>query len=372
MGMGVLRCAIACFLSYALTIFAAEAQQHRFLYLQTDNGQPFYLRYSGRHYSSSVSGFLILSRLKDSVLDLTVGFPRNMYPEQRYLVGTAGRDRGMVLKLQGDGRWALVDLHTMDVLQGDFKEPGASYVSKPTVQPVATDSFTAILSSAIGDSSLMGGVVSEDVRLRPQSGSRIVEGATDSLRSDSSAKAGESVSVLAKGEVVSTSDSSGLPKGGTVVPVMETVRSDAPSYRTSMDSAVSVTKGTDTVTSSVSAPDPPKAAVPASNVSKPDRTDCRSSESVQQLGDLRRRMESLRDEDAKVAEALREIKLRCFTAVQVRSLLVVFEREEGRYKMLDAAYPHVRDPSGYPALLPILTDPYFIHRFKRLTGMPIE
>lgn len=91
--------------------------------------------------------------------------------------------------------------------------------------------------------------------------------------------------------------------------------------------------------------------------------------SVKDLGTLRRRMESISDEDAKVAAALREFKLSCFTTEQVRSLLVVFFREEGRYKLIDAAYPHVYDPGNYDVFLPLLKDPYFIHRFRKLTGV---
>jgi hypothetical protein len=103
---------------------------------------------------------------------------------------------------------------------------------------------------------------------------------------------------------------------------------------------------------------------------RPDRTDCPGMVSTGELGQLRRRMEAIPDEDAKVAAALREFRLRCFTTEQVRSLLVVFFREEGRYKLLDAAYPRVFDPQAFLALEQVLRDPYFIHRFRRLVGLP--
>lgn len=102
---------------------------------------------------------------------------------------------------------------------------------------------------------------------------------------------------------------------------------------------------------------------------RPDRTDCQGTVSVSELGQLRRRMEAIPDEDSKVASALREFRLRCFTTEQVRSLLVVFFREEGRFKLLDAAYPRIFDPQAFLSLEPVLKDPYFIHRFRKLVGL---
>jgi hypothetical protein len=108
---------------------------------------------------------------------------------------------------------------------------------------------------------------------------------------------------------------------------------------------------------------------PATLSGRSPRTDCKGMVSVAELGQLRRRMESIPDEDAKVAAALREFRLRCYTTEQVRSLLVVFFREEGRYKLLDAAFPMIYDPEAFLDLQSVLRDPYFIHRFRRLVGL---
>jgi hypothetical protein len=108
---------------------------------------------------------------------------------------------------------------------------------------------------------------------------------------------------------------------------------------------------------------------PGSGTARPERTDCQGMVSVSELGQLRRRMEAIPDEDAKVAAALREFRLRCFTTEQVRSLLVVFFREEGRFKLLDAAYPRIFDPQVFLSLEAVLKDPYFIHRFRKLVGL---
>lgn len=332
-----------------------EAQENRFLYIQTEDGQPFYLKTAAAHHSSTISGFLILPRLQDTALDFVIGFPRDMYPAHGFRLSTSGRDRGMVLKRQEDGRWALVDLHTMEVSPGREVVKDAPLPARP-LQPATSDSFTTMLSTAIGDSSLLETrVVAGQAAAVPVAKAPPAAAATDTSKAPSAASLPP---VPPPSAVQAATDSASMiakaPERPSAVapPVVEEVRDS---------SAASVP--------------PVQEAAPKGSAGpegRSDRTDCRSTQSVKQLGDLRRRMESLRDEEAKVAEALREMRIRCFTTEQVRSLLVVFDREEGRYKLLSTAYPLVQDPSNYPSLLPVLKDPYFIHRFKRLTGIPVE
>jgi hypothetical protein len=87
---------------------------------------------------------------------------------------------------------------------------------------------------------------------------------------------------------------------------------------------------------------------------------------------LRRRMVGLKDEDDMVAVALKDFKQKCFTTEQVKNVSFVFVRDEGRYKLLDAAYPYVYDPDSFTALESLLSDPYFIHRFRALIKLPVS
>jgi len=107
---------------------------------------------------------------------------------------------------------------------------------------------------------------------------------------------------------------------------------------------------------------------PATNLGtgKKDRTDCRKMASEADMRALRKKMVAIPDEDDMVMAALKDIKLRCYTTMQVRDICAVFTRDEGRYKLIDAAYPYVYDPSLYWSLEFLLSDKYFIHRFKAL------
>ncbi|RYZ17224.1 MAG: hypothetical protein EOO16_24535, partial [Chitinophagaceae bacterium] len=54
---------------------AAGAQKVYYIYMQSDNGAPFYVRLGDQVSSSTASGYVILSGLRDSSYLLQVGFP---------------------------------------------------------------------------------------------------------------------------------------------------------------------------------------------------------------------------------------------------------------------------------------------------------
>ncbi len=102
------------------------------------------------------------------------------------------------------------------------------------------------------------------------------------------------------------------------------------------------------------------------------RAACKQVASDKELAGLRKRMVTLKDEDDIVAVALRDFKAKCYTTEQVRNISFVFVRDEGRYKLLDAAYIYVYDPDNFNSLESLLSDPYFIHRFKALLKQPVD
>ena len=103
---------------------------------------------------------------------------------------------------------------------------------------------------------------------------------------------------------------------------------------------------------------------------KNTRAACSKLSSEKDVSALRRRMVGLKDEDDMISLALKDFKQKCYTSDQVKTISFVFVREEGRYKLLDAAYPYVYDPDNYVVLESLLNEPYFIYRFKALIRMP--
>jgi Domain of unknown function (DUF4476) len=102
------------------------------------------------------------------------------------------------------------------------------------------------------------------------------------------------------------------------------------------------------------------------------RTACSKLAEEKDVTGLRRKMVGLKDEDDMVAVALKDFKQKCFTTAQVKNMSFVFVRDEGRYKLLDAAYPYVYDPDNFTDLESLLSDPYFVHRFRALLKFPVS
>ena len=127
-----------------------QAQKVYFVYLQSEKEQPFFVRVDEKVYSSTASGYLILSKLRDSVYQFTIGFPQSKFPEQKFSVTVKGKDRGFLLKNFGDKGWGLFDLQTLSVQMALVEtKDGSMRTERMEITP-----FTAILAKAADDTTL--------------------------------------------------------------------------------------------------------------------------------------------------------------------------------------------------------------------------
>ena len=138
-----------------LTIFlffvsdVLKAQQNHYVYIQTENRQAFYVRLNNKQYSSSISGYLIVPKLKEGNYNMAIGFPKNEWPEQNLGVTIANDDIGFLLKNFGDKGWGLFNFQSLDVTMavGIEKTDNIEVVNR-------TDAFSNMLSSVVNDSTI--------------------------------------------------------------------------------------------------------------------------------------------------------------------------------------------------------------------------
>ena len=131
-----------------------KAQKVYFIYLQTDNQQPFYARMGEKIYNSNSAGYLILSNLRDSVYLLNIGIQGSQAPDQPYSIPVTRKDQGFVVKNLGDKGWGLFNLSSMAVIM-----PSVSSANTNPVQLVKTEKrednpFTNLLAKAADDSTI--------------------------------------------------------------------------------------------------------------------------------------------------------------------------------------------------------------------------
>ena len=55
------------------TAFALKAQQNHFVYIQTDNKQPFYIKMNSQLFSSSSTGYIVIPKLQNGSYSLNIG-----------------------------------------------------------------------------------------------------------------------------------------------------------------------------------------------------------------------------------------------------------------------------------------------------------
>jgi len=95
-------------------------------------------------------------------------------------------------------------------------------------------------------------------------------------------------------------------------------------------------------------------------------SDCRNFASEADLDRLRVKMIAENRMEERIVVAKKYFKTKCFTTRQIRALTELFVSDKTRYEFFDAAYPFVSDSSEFKSLLDLLTDEYYIGRFKAM------
>jgi len=136
-----------------------SAQQEYFVFINTDNQQPFYVQLDEKTYSSSTVGHLILSKLKDSAYQITIGFPKSQYPEMDFMIRISRKDHGYQLKNLGDKGWALFDLQSMELIkplpkQSSLAQTGYNLVKKD-------DEFARLMARVVSDTAVLYAIVQQ-------------------------------------------------------------------------------------------------------------------------------------------------------------------------------------------------------------------
>jgi hypothetical protein len=138
-------------LSFLVFSVSGFSQRVYFIYLQTEQEQPFFLKMNEKVYSSSATGYLILSKLVDSTYSFTIGLPQSKAPEQKYTVPLKGKDHGFIIKDFGAKGWGLFDLQTLSI---QMAPADASKSTSGAAEPKDVSPFTEILARVADDPSL--------------------------------------------------------------------------------------------------------------------------------------------------------------------------------------------------------------------------
>lgn len=330
----------------SFTSFVSKAQSQHFVYLQTENKQPFYIVLNSVTYNSSASGYLIIPKLQNSTYNFIVGFPKNEFPTQSLSFVVDDNDKGYLLKNFGASGWGLFDLNSMKVTM-------ASSTGNPSVKAENnTDDFTKTLSEVVNtDLSSVSSKESSIPSLNIKKNIRQIK-----LLSNRKSASGR--------EMVYLSIDNNITDTITVFFPVSSMSSDENLVSQPKTEKAEKNKIDDgSVTESTS---DEKVETSKSPDAKIINADCKDIASDKDFLKLRKVMAAKSTEDGMIRAAEKEFKKRCFSTDNLKNVSMLFFTDKGRYSFFDAAYQHVYDLENFPSLKTLLTDNYYILRFEAM------
>ncbi len=401
------------FLSFCLLIsLKIQAQQNHFVYIQTDNKQPFYVKFDKKIYSSSASGYLIISKLKAGFYAFVIGFPKNEWAEQNIRFIVQEKDYGYLLKNFGEKGWGFFNLQTLNVVMAD--EPGKT-PAQPTVADSKPDTFSNMLSTVVDDPTIkqnepLKKVAAQQAVIQPQ---KVVEPVKEKFQTEKKVteQAAEPINEKAtdvlpsppiivtpvlKKNTTKSAEGTQMVYVDTVSGIMDTIsililpdNESLVSTPTKYDTTIKLqekVKAPENRAEIVAAPEKRDAKfleieVPNSNATVQQNildtigqqytakspmvnSDCISFAGDEDFLKLRKKMAAADNSDKMIAIAKKTFKVKCFSTEQIKNLSVLFLKDADKYSFFDAAYPFVSDSHNYQMLQTQLTDAYYTERFK--------
>ena len=370
------------------------AQQNHFVYLQTYNNQPFYLRMDNKVLSSSATGYLIIPKLSDGAYQLIIGFAKNQFPEQIFQISVRG-NIGFELKNFGEKGWGLFDLQNSEVIMG-----GNSPITQAPVTasvPKKSDAFADMLSSVVKDSSIR---VDDSTELKNTVSKKPVEEEKPVVVSNTNTSASTAENVMLYTDVRRTLEN--ITADGMERVYIDNNGKQADTIRIFIagqmnkyvileepanllinevkksDTATEVTKDVTVPATTVVKPAPkfiedaPKKSDDNSKASSNSKSlgminsDCHSIATEEDFLKLRKRMAAEKDDENMIKVAKKALKAKCYNAAYIKNLSVLFLTDKGRYNFFDTAYPFVEDSQNFPDLEKELSDTYYITRFRAM------
>jgi hypothetical protein len=411
---------VLCFL-FTMAVFTASSQKVYFVYLQSETDQPFFVKMNERTYSSTASGYLILSKLRDSVYNFSIGFPQNKWPEQNFSIAINRKDYGYLLKNFGEKGWGLFDLQTLAVQTSSTPALKADATEGTKEQNISA--FTDILYKAADDPSLKEKpvqakmeekkpqVIPQEVVKKEEIKPTVIEESTPKkeepkieIKEPPVVKNEETkidIKEAVKNEEVKTnvaepykptmvtkkSESSNVEGFGLVFideyrnGTKDTIRLLIPDTRPAVTETEQESKEEkkflDIIPDSANKANEIISEIKKDSVSGTKtkvnektkatvKNNCKEVASETDFFKLRKKMAAETTEDNMITEARKYFKIKCFTTAQLKNLGTLFLNDAGKYKFFDAAYTYVSDADHFSALQSELKDEYYINRFKAM------
>jgi hypothetical protein len=392
--------AFVCFL-----VVVTQAQQNHYVYIQTENKQPFYIKMDKNVYTSTISGYLIIPKLLDGKYKVEIGYPKNEWPVQNIELDIINKDQGFILKNFGTKGWGLFNLQSLNIVIASSQINNVAVINRNAVG----DEFSTLLSNVVKDPSIKSSnqITNTNSNLKNPINSSINVNTQPINNNGNQLNSTENKNgVIQKRNQISTNNSltiTYLVKSkiniDTVVINIDDVDSNIintiinDSIQLSKLSILQIDSSKSTQSNTVSDIVLPEnksinqqianidtsSAITTEHVNSQitnnqsielpqyiTNSNCTNQASEEDFLKLRKKMAAEQNEESMLKLAKKYFKLKCYSTEQVKNLATLFLNDQGKYNFLDIAYPFVSDSFNFPSLQILITDDYFISRFKAM------
>lgn len=363
-----------------LTALGLKSQQTHFIYIQSEDKQPFYIRFKEKIISSSESGYLIAPKLEQGQLSFTLGFPKNAWPSSSYSLEIESKDLGFQLKKVDELTWALYNIQTSDLLS----PVEVNKVSNQIIE-TSTDEFTNILAEVSNTPSVKQKKINTENNSSTSANIDSSSIAKDNITIDSNVNEiiGVRVPVQTKPVVIKEKKE----KKSKIRLEPSNVKQDFSFLDSTGRSLTYTIKEGDTedhVVVFISYEKPlvfPKAEpdsimpVAIEQIITPENTQtqvqqvirCSASAEEKDFIKLRRKMTQEDNEENMIEVAKKAYKDKCYSTDQVRYLAVLFINEDNRLAFIRMSVNYISDLSLFGTLQQLFNTEKNINSFKEIT-----
>jgi Domain of unknown function (DUF4476) len=374
-------------LQLALVLFisiAAKAQQNYFVYVQTDNKQPFYIKLHNKLMSSSASGYLVIPKLTTGNYALTVGFAKDQSAQQSYNLSIGNSDAGYLLKNFGEKGWGLYNIQTMEISMN-----GSPAHTTAKANTEADEVFAATL-SGVANTNLSVSKEFKPAQVKETPVSQITEEITQQ-------KENSTISIIKKIQTINDFNGNTIIYSDKLNNKIDTIRIFIPIENEPSSKSTGVIKNIETEKAEqvrdkkfldIELPNPNAkekekkepiqkeepdisnhTSQPLVKTGKPVLTfnsDCKANATDDDFFKTRKKMVAEDNDDDMVNAARKQFKQKCYSVEQIKNLCILFLSDAGKYKFFDAVYPYTNDTQNFVGLKSLLKDEYYIKRFKSM------
>lgn len=352
-----------------------SAQQQHFIYIQSDDRQPFYVKLDSKLISSTSSGYAIIPKVSKSDVDIQIGFPKNEFPLQKLALNVTG-DVGYNLKNFGSGKWGLFNLQTMQIVYaGDKKEENVIATSSPiSIKDINTKSPVEDPEEMKKASVTGTNVITSDSKL------------TEPISKTNEENSEKMYSAVYKVEGVNSTEYINISIAKTTMNQKEEAISETKKVPVKDADAVKETKvvkedeerfldielqNPNTKSDSI-VPENSKQATNSQMIKNDNQqklsfnSDCKLQATEEDFFELRKSMAAKRTDEEMREVAMKFFKKKCFTTQQIRGLANILLVEENRLLFYGSAYAFTSDPQNYGTLKADLSTSELKERFDNL------